>query len=123
MNKKRIETINISFLVVIGMIILLFSYRHLNYFFGWTIGGLLGIINFKLICYFLSKPMDSFFARNLARSRRIRFLIIALAMLLSVLYPHVLNIITLFLGFMVHKIAILICQIIETRQRSVKINE
>ena len=109
MSFKRIDIINISMVIVIGLFIFMFSYPEIKYIVGWLVGGLAGMVYFWLIRYSLSRPLV-IKSKRYKRCKIARFAMMAILFILSVLFPSYSNVICVLLGFLVNKVAIVIAE-------------
>ena len=120
MSFKKIDIINISMIIVIGLFIFMFSYPEIKYIVGWLVGGLAGMIYFWLIRFSLSRPLV-IKSKRYKQCKMIRYAMMAAVFVLSVLFPSYSNVICVLLGFMVNKVAIVIAE--GFRKGSVKGND
>ena len=109
MSYKKIDIINISLIIVIGLFIFLFSYPEMKYLIGWLIGGMVGIIDFLLIRFSLNRPLV-IKSKRYTRCKIVRYVMMTAAFVIAVLYPNVSNVICVLLGYMVNKFSIVIAE-------------
>lgn len=104
---KRIKIISLIFTIVIAIPL---SFIKLKYGLGFLLGGLVSILGFILLIKTGTKAETSTLKKSLKRSRLLRMLIYGLSLIISLIFPEVLNIYSLFLGLFVVKLAIVVNQ-------------
>ena len=109
MSYKKIDIINISILIVIGLFIFIFSFPEAKYIIGWFVGGIAGIIDFLLIRYSLNRPLV-IKSKRYTRCKIARYVMMGVIFVLSALYPEISNIICVLIGYMINKISIVIAE-------------
>ena len=119
MSYKKIDIINISLLIVIGLFIFVFSFPSTQYIVGWFLGGVAGIIDFLLIRFSLNRPLV-IKSKRYTRCKIARYVMMAVVFVMSALYPSVSNIICVLIGYMINKLSIFIAEGFKKGKRKCK---
>ena len=119
MSYKKIDIINISLVIVIGLFIFIFSYPQIQYLIGWLVGGIAGIVDFLLIRFSLNRPLV-IKSKRYTRFKIARYVMMGVLFVLSALYPHISNIICVLIGYMVNKVSIFVAEGLKKGKGSVK---
>lgn len=122
MGFKKIDIVNISLLIVIGLFIFVFSYPHLQFVLGWIVGGIVGIVDFLLIRFSLNRPFI-IKSNRYSTCKKIRYIMLAITFACCAIYPKIMNIICALCGYMANKISIVLCEGFKTKKGSVKEND
>ena len=121
MINRKMELINLLAIVVGVLCLLPFSFMFsFSLLAGFLLGGIIGLINYRLIVLSISAPLINGINRRLRFFKLIRFALIGGAFALAIFFPSYLNVYLVLVGFMLNKLMIIFYELVLNKRKVVK---